>query len=206
MDGYYPVALNLCGRRVLIIGGGEEAAKKAEALVSTGAFVTVVAERVAGELEQQAVRNAVHWYVRPFTPTDVCGMAIVVLTERNQDLAVVVQRACRARGSWFCAMDQPEYCDWIHMGMVRAGPIQLGVSSSGRAPALVRHLRDELRRAFDSRFVAFAERIVGLRQRVATVPFAERKQVMNAALHGFEIVTEFRYPAWESEPDANADR
>ncbi len=204
MSPYYPVALNLRDRRVLVIGSGEEAEKKTKAMLRAGARITVVAPHVGSLGESRAVTSMVHWYVRPFTPTDLCGMEIAVLTERNEELAAAVRRACRARGVWLCAIDQPKYCDWIHMGMASAGSLQVGVSSGGAAPMLVRRLRDELQRAFDDRFVRFVERIAILRANFSQASFADRKRVMEEALRGFEMKAEFCYPTWESEPSGKS--
>lgn len=201
---YYPIALDLRGRHVLVLGSGNEAGKKINALLNTGARITLVASHWESLHQSLIVRNAVHWYVRAFTPTDLQGKDLVILTERNEELAAHVQRACRNYRVWFCAVDQPKYCDWIHMGMAHAGSLQVGVSSGGAAPMLVRRLRDELQRALDDRFVRFVERVATLRTKLSHESFAKKKKIMEEALSGFQMNAEFSYPSWEAEPNGES--
>lgn len=44
--GKYPIFLELSGRRVVLIGGGAVAARKAQVLLAAGARLVVVAERI----------------------------------------------------------------------------------------------------------------------------------------------------------------
>jgi len=46
---YFPIFLRLEDQRVLVVGGGDVAARKIELLVRAGAKVTVVAPHVAGD-------------------------------------------------------------------------------------------------------------------------------------------------------------
>ena len=41
----YPIALDLTGRAVVVVGGGTVALRRARALVEAGAVVTVIADR-----------------------------------------------------------------------------------------------------------------------------------------------------------------
>ena len=48
----FPLFLSLQGRRALVVGGGEPAARKVELLLSAGAQVSLIAETVTGEIAQ----------------------------------------------------------------------------------------------------------------------------------------------------------
>ena len=65
----YPVALDLTGRRAVVIGGGAVALRRAAALVEAGAVVSVVAPAVLPELA--ALDVIVH--ARPYRPGDLAG-------------------------------------------------------------------------------------------------------------------------------------
>ena len=51
---YYPIFVELSGRRVLVVGGGTVAARKIEGLLEAGALVTVVSP----EAEPQIVQSS----------------------------------------------------------------------------------------------------------------------------------------------------
>jgi len=48
----FPLFLSLKDRRVLVVGGGEAAARKAELVLSAGARVLLIASTVNGEIAQ----------------------------------------------------------------------------------------------------------------------------------------------------------
>ena len=59
----YPVNLDLWGRRVLVVGGGQVAARKVAGLLSAGAAVTVVAPDAVAEIAEDP---DVRWHQRPY--------------------------------------------------------------------------------------------------------------------------------------------
>ena len=56
---YYPAFLDLSGRPVLLVGGGEPAARKLRLLLKAGARVTAVAPHVTGAI----VNGSLAWLV-----------------------------------------------------------------------------------------------------------------------------------------------
>jgi hydroxymethylbilane synthase len=73
-----PIALRADGRRALIVGGGNAAARKAEALLDAGISITVVASSVDPALRALLERSDAIVHERAFAGTDLAGVAIVV--------------------------------------------------------------------------------------------------------------------------------
>lgn len=69
----YPVALNIKGWPVLIVGGGEVALRKASGLQNTGAHLTVVAPKILPDLYQLAEITV----QRQFTWSDLNNQRLV---------------------------------------------------------------------------------------------------------------------------------
>ncbi|MBM3520257.1 MAG: siroheme synthase, partial [Alphaproteobacteria bacterium] len=51
---YFPVFLDLDGKTVVVVGGGEEALRKLRLLTRTGAHIRVVADRLDPEIAAMA--------------------------------------------------------------------------------------------------------------------------------------------------------
>ena len=66
----YPIFLKLENEPVLVVGGDDEAADRCGRLVACGARVTAVWPEASRRLRTLALRRAVHWYARAFTPAD----------------------------------------------------------------------------------------------------------------------------------------
>lgn len=70
-DPDYPVTLGLRGRRVLVVGGGRVAARRATGLLAAGALVEVIAPEAATEIAHLAAAGSVTWHRRPWSPSDL---------------------------------------------------------------------------------------------------------------------------------------
>ena len=63
--GFYPVFLNLRGRRAVVVGGGAVAEQKVLGLLDAGAHVTVVSRETTPRLEDLAAQGAIEVRRRP---------------------------------------------------------------------------------------------------------------------------------------------
>jgi siroheme synthase-like protein len=189
-----PAALNLAGRAVLVLGGGDEALAKVALLQKARARVTLVAEHAHPELARVAQRARLTWFARGFLESDLIGCRLVLLTEPDRELA---QRLSALRGRypfWLCAIDQPDYCDFFMVSGVRRGPVQIGISTGGGAPLLARRLRQDLEAGLDQGFADFARSFADLRAKLKALPKAERQRRLEEALHGFALEVRVSYP------------
>ena len=135
----YPVFLNLTGRRVLLVGGGQVAAGKLAGLLADGALVTVVAPEVRPELHQPGV--AINQ--RPFVPADLDDVWYVVAAAPpaiNKD----VLDAAEHRHVFVNAVDDPAHASAYAGSVVRRAGVTIAFSTDGRAPALAGLLREAL--------------------------------------------------------------
>jgi siroheme synthase-like protein len=202
MKPYFPVGLDLVGARAVVVGGNAEAADKAGKLAEAGAEVTVIWPSEGPEVRGLAASGGIRRVVRGPAREDVQGARVVVLAEQDADLARWLHGLARSEGFWLCAIDQPEHCDWVNMGQVRAGPIRIAIGSGGGAPGLTRRLREDLQAALDGRFAAFAQRLAAFRAGLQGLPVEDRRRRLSLALRGFRLDIRVEYPAWEASREA----
>ncbi len=159
----YPVALDLHGVVVLVVGAGPVAARKVAGLAGAGAIVRVVAPDVSAEMEQQAGAGRVEVLSRrPFRPSDLDGVRLVVTatgTAADGDVAA----AANAAGVWVNAADRPDDCSFILPAVARNGSVSIAVSTDGTSPALAQRLRDEAARLLTDDVAALADRLAAER-------------------------------------------
>ena len=196
----FPVALNLRERAVLVLGGEEEAEQKVPRLLAAGARVTLVAREASEPLAALARTGAISWFAREFVASDLQGVAVVLLTVIDAERARSLRELTRRRGCLMCAIDQPAFSDFYLVSTVTRGPVQIAISTSGRAPLLARRLRQALDQGLDGAFGEFARKFAALRARVRALPKYERGQVLERALAGFAMEVRLRYP----EPEGHA--
>jgi siroheme synthase-like protein len=186
--------LKLTGLRCLLVGGGEEAERRAAALVDAGARLRVASQKPTSGLRRMAADGDLALAMRGFEEQDLEDVWLVVLTDPDPQLATTIAAAAAKQRVFFCAVDQPEHSTFYHPAVARSGPVIVAVSTSGAAPALSRRLREELERVLnDAEVGAFVEGLVALRSKT---PSAERKTVLG------EAVANVRLGALELSPIA----
>lgn len=196
------IALDLTARPVVVFGGGAEAVRRACALNDAGAQVTVVGKTPGPELEALAATRPGLTLVRRLPETqDLDGQWLAVVTDQNPAwVDELGPKAARAQ-IWFCAVDQPKHNSFSHVGIVDAGPLRLGISTGGKAPALAGALTRELHRVFEAtKFTQLVESVVALR---ATLPQSERANALRSWAKRFKIYFSYEITDDSSVPSTD---
>lgn len=141
----YPVNLDLAGRRVLVVGGGEVAARKVAGLLRAGAVVTVVAPDAVSEIAQDP---DVRWHQRPYRRGEVASYRLAITATDDPAVNRQVARDGDAANVLVNSADDPANCSFILPAVVRRGDLQLTVSTNGRSPAFASWARRRLEQTF----------------------------------------------------------
>lgn len=156
----FPIFLSLRERPVLVVGGGEPAARKVELLLSAGARVTLIADTVVGEIAQLIAEGRISWAGRGFEDGDLSGMSLVIVASEDEALAARVSHAAQRICIPINVVDRPRLSSFIMPAIVDRSPVTVAISTGGSAPALARRLRAEIERALPAaigRLARFAE-------------------------------------------------
>ena len=144
MSSYYPVYLNLKGRRCAIFGGGAEAERKAIGLLECSAQVTVISPNVTVVLQDLANRGLIDWVSREYQTGDLEGVFLAVAENEKPRVYTEVAKEAERRGVLLNVVDVTNLCSFIAPAIVRSGDVTFAISTSGLSPALARRLREEL--------------------------------------------------------------
>lgn len=161
---YYPVFLDVTGRRCLVIGGGEVAARKLETLVEAGAQATVVSPEVVAAIADLAARDVVELRLRAYEPADLTGMVLAYAATDDEALHERVAADARAAGVLINVVDRPQWCDFIVPSIARRGDLVVAVSTSGRSPAMARRIRHDIEALLTPEYEEAIELFANLRR------------------------------------------
>lgn len=143
---YYPIYLDIEDRDVLIIGGGNVCARKAETMMKYGARVTIVSPACTDEIEQWAAQKALQVRRKTYEEADLDGASIVIASTDDKCINARVARDCRRRRIPVNVVDVTHLCEFIVPAIVEQGSIQIAVSTGGKSPALARTLKEDLQK------------------------------------------------------------
>ena len=149
MTTYYPVYLNLRGRRCVIIGGGTVAEGKIGRLLDSGAEVCVVSPDATPGIRQFVADGSVRWEQREYRPGDLEGAFIAIAATNVRQVNRRIFEEANERGVMLNAVDDPSNCSFIAPSIVQRGQVTLAISTGGVSPALARKLRESLQSSGD---------------------------------------------------------
>ena len=158
----YPIFLELGGRRVVVVGGGTVAMRKARALLDAGARLIVVAEEPSDALRALCVQHRAELIRSRYAKQYVAEAVLVVAATNDAKVNEQVYRDCQALEVLCNVVDDPQHCDFFVPAVVKRGDLQIAIGTEGNSPAYAGHLRQKLEAMFTEehgRFVAELERV-----------------------------------------------
>jgi siroheme synthase-like protein len=160
---YYPIYLDIEGRNVIIIGGGNVCARKAETMMNYGAKVTVVSPEFTDEIEGWAREGCLQIRRKTYEPADLDGANIVIASTDHQDVNEQIAADCRARRIPVNVVDVTHLCEFIVPAIIEKNGIQIAISTGGKSPALARTLKEDLQRTIGPEYSEVNELLGSLR-------------------------------------------
>lgn len=166
---YYPIYLDIENRDVVIVGGGNVCARKAETMMRYGARVTIVAPEFTDEIEQWARDEKLTTRRKRYDAGDLSGATIVIASTDEQAVNEQVAADCRQRRIPVNVVDVTPLCEFIVPAIVESGGIQIAVSTGGKSPALARTLKEDLQRFVGPEYSEVNELLGSLRDSAKSV-------------------------------------
>ena len=175
----YPVALNVAGRRCVVVGGGSVAERKVSGLLESNAHVVVISPELRSAALRDKARNGeiIH-SASPFAPDLLIGAFLCVAATDNPVVNDAVFRAAQQQ-KVLCNLAAPAFViqaasgnedeaagDFHTMGTVRRGDLLLAVATGGAGPALSARIRREWDAAFGPEWEPYTRLLRELRTRV----------------------------------------
>ena len=185
----YPVFLILSGQSVLVVGGGEVAERKVEALVESGAVVKVVADKVSERLEQLERSGAITVERRRYNPGEAAGYALTVAATDDRQVNREAAADARGAGRLVNVVDQTELCNFIAPSQIKRGELTIAISTGGLGPALSRRLKERLEASFPERLGALIDLLGDFRPALMEkiADFDQRRKIMTEVVNSKEI-------------------
>lgn len=143
---YFPMFVSLESKKVVVAGGGSVASRKVEKLLPFGARIKVVAPEVTPYLQSLAEERKIELLKRGLRLKDLRDAFMVIVAVDDIKLQEKVYKFCIRRGIHCNAVDSPDFCTFLFPALILRGELLVGISTSGRVPALSAGVRELLER------------------------------------------------------------
>jgi uroporphyrin-III C-methyltransferase/precorrin-2 dehydrogenase/sirohydrochlorin ferrochelatase len=147
----FPMFLQMAGRRVVIMGGGEQAAQKARLILKTEATVEIWAPAFDPELSALAASGRMTLQVGPITPVSFSGTALAFIATGCPGADMALHALAKEGGATVNVVDQPQLCDAITPSIVDRDPVVVAIGTEGTAPVLARQIKTKVEEMLEPR-------------------------------------------------------
>ncbi|TCL65175.1 siroheme synthase CysG [Rhizobium sp. BK251] len=167
-----PVFWALEGKRVVVVGGSDASAWKAELLAACGAEVHVYAEELSDTFEKRIMRGAEHpqgrftHHPENWSPALLCGATLAIADCEEEEEAKAFFDAARAAGVPVNVIDKPAFCQFQFGSIVNRSPVVVSISTDGAAPILAQAIRRRIETLLPQSLKAWAELAQSLREKI----------------------------------------
>lgn len=187
----FPLFVDLRDREVLVVGGGDVATRKIQALLRAGASVLVHARELAPALEALAAQGRLQRLDGDaIDPRWIERAWLVVAATDDHALNLTLATQASAAKRWINVVDDAELSSYQVPAVVDRDPITIAISSAGAAPMLARHLRERLEAELDPTLGTLAGLFARHRARIR-----QRLPVMRERRDWFERILAGDIPA-----------
>lgn len=154
---YYPIAVKLKDKKVVVVGGGSVAERKVLGLLGAGARVKVISPEMTGRLKLLAKKKKISWIKNTVKPGDLCYADIVIAATSDRGVNKKVSAWSHRSGKLVNVVDDKALSDFISPAIFKEQKAIVAVYTDGREPKLSRDLKDFIKEHWDE-FLSFRDR------------------------------------------------
>src|SRR3989337_4068042 len=145
---YYPIYLDLTGKRCVIVGGGKVAERKCASLIKTDAEITLIAPEITKKLKGYKDKGLIKHIERTYRKGDIRSAFIVISATDSSETNERVARDAKSLHKLTNIVDTPDLCNFIVPSVFRRGTLSIAVSTGGVSPAFAKAIRNELEQIY----------------------------------------------------------
>ena len=201
----YPVYLELGGRKVVVIGGGAVAVRKAQSLLAAGARLVVVAEHIDNMFTTICKGSDTELIRSKYSKEYLAGALLAIAATDNHHVNEQIYKDCQELEVLCNVVDEPEFCDFFVPAVVKRGDLQIAISTEGHYPAYAGHIRKKLEAIFTEEHGRFLSELERIRKHIiANIPDPSNRKAILGQLaddRSFDYFLENGSSKWQTFAD-----
>ncbi|WP_176251286.1 siroheme synthase CysG [Sulfitobacter sp. HGT1] len=140
----FPMFIRTTGRRVVIAGGGEQAAQKSRLILKTDAQIVLAAPSLDAELSALVAQNRAVHHAGTITPALFDGAAMAFIATGSPAADACLHRLAQIARCPVNVVDQPDLCEITTPSIVDRDPVVVAIGTEGTAPVLARQIKTQV--------------------------------------------------------------
>ncbi|HZF66249.1 MAG TPA: TSUP family transporter [Chitinophagaceae bacterium] len=141
----FPVFLKLHDLHLLIVGGGNVALEKLQAVLhnAPATKITLVAKAISEQVKSVAAAyDNIILIERAFQSSDLNDADLVITAIDDKVVSRQIREEAKSKGVLLNAADKPELCDFYLGSIVKKGNLKIAISTNGKSPTIAKRLKE----------------------------------------------------------------
>lgn len=151
-----PFFINLTGKKIVIVGGGNIAARKAKTMETEHPEITFVAPDFSEAVLELSKRKGYTVIQREAKPDDLNDAFVVILATNDGQINNALAKQL-SPNQLVCVVDEAENGNVIFPAVLERGQLQIAITTNGASPKLTRKLKQDLAFQFDQTWGTYVE-------------------------------------------------
>lgn len=161
---YYPLLLNLEGKKCVVAGAGEVARRKALTLRKAGAAVYVISKTLTKSLNRLKSKKEIFHIASDYRKNYLKGAFLVIAATDNHKVNEKIARDAKEAGILANVVDSPQHSSFIVPSSIHKGDLIISISTSGKAPGLSKRIRKDLSKLLIPQYAGFLKTLKAIRK------------------------------------------
>lgn len=181
---YFPMFLKMAGRRVVIVGGGALAARKARLILKTEAAIDIAAPTLDPELAHEVERGRIRHMDGPLEANHFKHATLVFIATGCPGADAAAHALAARAGVLVNVVDAPDLCDAVTPSIVDRDPVVVAIGTEGTAPVLGRQIKTDIEAMLEPRLGDLASLCGRLRGAVRHISAGDRRALWRWVFKG----------------------
>ncbi len=142
---YFPMFVDLKGKKIIVIGGGKVAYRKVTKLLPFEAEITVIAPDICSEIQNLSDDNSnLIIKNRNFETEDIKNAFLVISATNNSSTNQQVAQICKSQNIPINSVDDIENCTFLFPALIKKESLVIGCSTSGKVPDIAAFIKNAI--------------------------------------------------------------
>lgn len=177
----FPLFINLEGKKCIVVGGGKVAARKIETLLKFGASITVISPLPVKSILGLKCEDRLIVKRKKYSEEDIDGAFIIIAATSDKKANKRIYDDAVKNNIPVNVVDCPRKCTFIFPSIVKRNDLVVGISTSGRYPALSKKMREKIEKMLPGDFGDILEMLKKYRKKamIEIHDSEKRKELLN---------------------------
>lgn len=173
----YPIYFNLKNKTAIVVGGGPVALGKIKGLAAAEAKIICIAPKILSgirKIKDITVCNEAFTlkHLKKYAPI------ILINASGNKRIDSLVSNVVKKNNILYNSVDNPEACNFYVPAVIRNKNLIISVSTGGAAPFMAAHIKKELAKMIDPRWILATSEIAKKRKKLKASALDQEQKKM----------------------------